>query len=108
MCSIFTYPNILQSVSQIYTYEMRWLFLSQFWPLLKQASFFEAAGAVVKISSSQKQTTIMNFSLPKSMKRSVPKLSLLPDLLRYSARRLIGSRLIKSDWPSPDRIGKNI
>ena len=30
----------------------RWLFLSQFWPLLKQASFFEAAGAVAKIGSS--------------------------------------------------------
>jgi hypothetical protein len=33
---------------------VRWSFLSQFWPLLKQAQFFEAAGAVAKINSSLK------------------------------------------------------
>jgi hypothetical protein len=32
----------------------RWLFSSQFWPLLKQALFFEAAKAVAKIGSSLK------------------------------------------------------
>ena len=40
-----------------------------FWPLLKWALFFEAAGAVAKIGSSQ--TTITNFSLSKSVKHSV-------------------------------------
>ncbi len=33
--------------------------------------FFKAAGAVVKIGSSQNRTTIKKFRLPKSMKRSV-------------------------------------
>ncbi len=32
----------------------RWLFLSQLWPLLKRALFFEAAGAASKIGSSLK------------------------------------------------------
>ena len=36
---------------------------------MKRASFFEAAGAVAKIGLSE--TTICNFSLPKSVKRSV-------------------------------------
>ena len=44
----------LQSVSRIYIFDTRWLFLSQFWPLLKQATFLEAAGTVAKISSSLK------------------------------------------------------
>ena len=36
--------SLLQSVSQIYINKARWLFLSQFWPHLNQASFSEAAG----------------------------------------------------------------
>ena len=32
----------------------RWLFLSHFWPLLKQTSFFEAAGAIEKMDLSLK------------------------------------------------------
>ncbi len=36
------------------SYVARQLFLGQFWPLLKQASFFEAAGAVSKIGSGLK------------------------------------------------------
>jgi len=39
--------TMLQSVWWIYIYKASWLFFSQFWPLLKQASFLEAAGAVV-------------------------------------------------------------
>ena len=35
--------------------EARWLFLSHFWPLLKQVSFFEASGAVVKPMRSYKE-----------------------------------------------------
>ncbi len=56
---------------------MRWLFLSQLWPLLKQSSFFEAYGAVTKIGSSLNQTTIGKFSLPKSVKHSVYSVYLL-------------------------------
>jgi len=44
---------------------------------LKQASFFEAAGGL-----SLKPTTIMNFSLPKSVKRSVDR-DTLNDERRY-------------------------
>ena len=39
--------------------------MSQFWPLLNRASFYKAAGAVLKIGSSPNQTTICNFSLPE-------------------------------------------
>jgi len=39
--------KIIQNVSQIEIYEARWLFLSQFWPLLNQALFLEAAVVVV-------------------------------------------------------------
>ena len=49
----------LQSVCRIQTQKSRWLFLSQFWPLLKQAAFFEAAGTVVEIGSS---LNIRNFN----------------------------------------------
>ena len=39
-----TLEEIIHSVSRIKAIETRWLFSSHFWPLLKQASFFEAAG----------------------------------------------------------------
>jgi hypothetical protein len=39
--------------------------LSQFRPLSKQASFFEAAGAVEKIDFRQSPASIAKFSLPK-------------------------------------------
>jgi len=42
--------------------------MSQIWLLLSWASFFEAAGVVVKISSSLKSTTIRKFSKSKSVK----------------------------------------
>ena len=42
-------------------YEERWLFLSRFRPLLKRASFFEAAGAVAKIGSSLKLNHHLQF-----------------------------------------------
>ena len=45
---------ILPNVTRIKTNEARWLFSSHFWPLLKQASFLEATGAVVKIGLSLK------------------------------------------------------
>ena len=46
--------SIQQSVSRMKINEARWLFLIQFWPLLKQASFFEAAGTLSRIGSSLK------------------------------------------------------
>ena len=52
----------LQSVSRIWINEVQWLFLGQFWPLLKPASFFEASGAVVEIIWSLQ---IMNFNQVK-------------------------------------------
>ena len=45
--------------------------MSKFWPLLKWASFFEAAGVVAKIGLSLKPNHYMQFSLPESAKRSV-------------------------------------
>ena len=45
---------VLQTVSRRLTNEVSWLFLSQFWPLLKWASYFETARAVVKIGSGLK------------------------------------------------------
>jgi len=45
--------------------------LDHFWPLLKQASFLEAAGAVAEIVSSLKPNEMTKFSLSKSVKRSV-------------------------------------
>jgi len=41
-------------VSRIWNNEARWLFLSPFWPLLKQAKFFETAEAVMEIGLSLK------------------------------------------------------
>jgi len=38
-----------------------WLFLSYFWPLQRQASFFEAAGPVLKFGLSLNQNTISKF-----------------------------------------------
>ena len=53
-------------MSQILIHKLRWLFRSHFWPLLMQASFYEAA------SSSQKlNRTITKFSLSKSLTHSV-------------------------------------
>ncbi len=43
----FAHCTHIQSVPWIYIKEARWLFLSQFWPLLNRASFLVAAGAVV-------------------------------------------------------------
>jgi len=43
-----------QSVPCIQITKGRWLFSSQFWPLLNQASFFEVAEAVLKIGWSPK------------------------------------------------------
>jgi len=56
---------VLQSVPRILIYEARWLIFSQFWPLLKQEWFFEAAGAVVKIDSSQKLNHFKQGSLDR-------------------------------------------
>ena len=64
----------IQNVSQIKINEARWLFLSQFWPLLKHASLIEAAGAVVKISSSLWITIWTKLSLSKSAIRTVCKM----------------------------------
>ncbi len=47
------------------------LFLSQFWPHLKQAPFFEATGAVAKIGPSLKLNR--KLSLPKSVKHTEQK-----------------------------------
>jgi len=41
--------GFLQSVSRILINDVRWLYLGQFWPLLNQAVFLEAARAVLKI-----------------------------------------------------------
>jgi len=60
--------HVLQSVIRIFMNKAGRLFLGRFWPLLNQAVFMEAAGAVLKIEN---QTTIGKFSLPKSVKRSV-------------------------------------
>ena len=46
--------RVLQSVTRIKTNKRGDYLLSHFWPLLKQMSFFEAAGAVAKIGSSLK------------------------------------------------------
>ena len=62
---------IVQSVSRIWINKAKWLFSSQFWPLLKQVSFFETAGAVVEISSTYKLWIQTKLSLPKSLKLSV-------------------------------------
>jgi len=61
----------VQRELQIKIYNARWLFWSQFWPPLKRASFYDAAGAVSKIGSSLKPNFNCNFSLPKSVLQSV-------------------------------------
>ena len=61
----------LQSMSRIQTYDARWLFSSQFWLLLKPASFFQADGPVAKIGLRLKPNHHVQFILPKSVKRSV-------------------------------------
>ncbi len=48
----------------------QWLFSSQFWPLFKQASFFEAAREVAKIILSFKLNHNKEFSLLKSVKHT--------------------------------------
>ena len=53
----------IHSVSRFYINEPRWLFLSQFWPLLNQASFYKAAGAVLKIGLSLKPNHHLQFQL---------------------------------------------
>ncbi len=54
----------------------RWLLTIQFWPLLKQTSFPEAAGGVAKIGFSLKLNTIGKFGLSKSVKYIVEIISL--------------------------------
>jgi len=61
----------LQSVSQISINDMSCLFFSQFWPLLKQASFFMQLGQYWKLAWAFSRNTIGKFSLPKSVKHSV-------------------------------------
>jgi len=51
MIVVLTNDFYLQNVPRIETKKTRLIFLSRFWPLLNQASFFKAAGAVVKIVS---------------------------------------------------------
>ncbi len=54
-----------------------WLFLFQIWPLLTQASLFEAAWAVGKIDSGLNWNTIYKFTLPKSVKHTVSQFKTL-------------------------------
>ncbi len=47
------------------------IILSRFWPLLKQASFFEAAGTVSKYAQAYNGTTIVKFGLPQLVKHTI-------------------------------------
>ena len=55
----------VQNVARIQINEVRWLFLSWFWPFLKRATFLVAAGAVVEIGSSQNITNFIQVNLVK-------------------------------------------
>ncbi len=61
----------LQSGSQIYINEARWLFWGWFWPLLNWTLFLEAAGAGLKIGSSLKLNHHQEIQLAQTVKLSV-------------------------------------
>ena len=49
---------------------MRWLFLSRFWPLLKQASFLRQLGQYWKSARAYELWILTKLSLPKSVIRT--------------------------------------
>jgi len=55
---------------------------------LNQAIFLEAAGAVLKIGLSQHQTIIKKFGLPKSVKRSLLKITFFLSSFSYNIAQL--------------------
>ncbi len=53
-------------------YIVKWLFMSHFWPVLKQEhSFYEAAGLAVFIGSELSQVRFTKLSLSKTVKHTV-------------------------------------